>query len=153
MMTMTRICFDRNDAELGVAALREAGYTVLTHIFFDEPDHTFVEASREVDTTAESELDAVNVIVEPFDGFVSDAGPVPSGHRPFEYETEVWRPDLPPLDDEPIFRSSCTEFAALSATQGVAREATPFCFPDRSNDNDEKDRSGREAFRPLGRHR
>ncbi len=91
MMMMARICFDRNDAELGVAALREAGYAVLTHIFEEEPDHTFVEASREVDTTADSELFAVNEIVEPFDGFVSDAGLVPPGHEPFEYESEVWR--------------------------------------------------------------
>jgi hypothetical protein len=98
-MMMSRICFDRNDAELAVAALREAGFAVLAHVFEDEPDHTFVEASREVDTTAECELVAVNAIVEPFDGFISDAGPVPPGHQPFQYETKAWRPDPPPLDD------------------------------------------------------
>jgi hypothetical protein len=93
MMMMARVCFDRDGAELGVAALHEAGYAVLTHVFAEEPDHVFVEASREVDTTAESELDAVNAIVEPFDGFVSDAGPVPPGHQPFQYETAARRGD------------------------------------------------------------
>jgi hypothetical protein len=100
MIVMARICFDQDGAELGVAALREAGYAVLSHVFPDEPDHIFVEASREVDSADDSELFEVSAIVEPFRGFVSDAGRVPPGHKPFEYETAVWRPDLPPLDGD-----------------------------------------------------
>jgi hypothetical protein len=100
-MMMARICFDQDGAELGIAALREAGYTVLTHVFEDEPDHVFVEASHETDEADESELDAVNAVVEPFGGFVSDAGRIPPGHQPFQYETNVWKPDPLPLDDGP----------------------------------------------------
>jgi hypothetical protein len=85
-LLMARICFDRDDADSGVAALRETGFTVLTHVFEEEPDHIFVEASREVDTTVESALFAVIEIVEPFGGFVADVGVVPPGHVPFEYE-------------------------------------------------------------------
>jgi len=97
MIITARICFPAEDAELGVAALREQGYSVLTHVFADEPSYVFVEASRDVpDITTDvyaistSELDAVSELVEPFHGSVDDAGPPPVGHVPFEYELSKW---------------------------------------------------------------
>jgi hypothetical protein len=96
MMMMARICFDRKDIQRVTAALRKRGYAVEMHVFDDEPEHAFAEASREVDTAkgvreaADGMLNDVIAIVEPFAGFVSDAGPVPLGHKPFEYETKAW---------------------------------------------------------------
>jgi hypothetical protein len=92
MITMARICFSAEGAELGIAALREQGYTVLSHVFPDEPDYIFIEACRDIDASnADGELDAVAAIVEPFGGWVDDAGLLPVGHVPFDYETAAWR--------------------------------------------------------------
>jgi len=101
MMMMARICFHNSDAELGIAALRNDGFTVLSHVFPEEPDHVFVEASRDEvsDTLSEDEL-ACGMLYEVIDitnGAADDAGPIPAGHRPFEYETAVWNP--PAADD------------------------------------------------------
>jgi hypothetical protein len=90
MTKMARICFHRGDAELGVAALQKAGYSVLTHVFDHEPDHVFVEAYRDA-ASDELLLDETSRVVDPFCGYVSDAGRPPAGHVPFEYETQVWR--------------------------------------------------------------
>ena len=89
MMMMARICFDADKAELGIAALRAQGYEVLTHTFPDEPDYVFAEASRN-EVSDEQMLDEVSHIIGPF-GSVSDAGRIPSGHKPFQYATAAWR--------------------------------------------------------------
>lgn len=92
MMMMARICFDADKAELGIAALRAQGYEVLTHTFPDEPDYVFAEAMRNEngDAFGCDMLDDVDHIIGPF-GSVSDAGVIPAGHVPFEYETAAWR--------------------------------------------------------------
>jgi hypothetical protein len=87
---MARICFRRDDAELGIAALHNAGYSILSKVFDDEPNHTFVEAYTDSES-AELLLTKTYELVEPFKGSVDDAGPVPPGHVPFEYETQVWK--------------------------------------------------------------
>ena len=98
MMMMARVLFDVDKAECGVAALRNQGFTVLTQVLSEEPDYVFAEASRdqansEGDDThelADAMLLEVEDIVAPF-GSVDDAGPIPVGHVPFQYESPAWR--------------------------------------------------------------
>ena len=94
MKTMARIGFPVEDAELGITALRNAGYEVLSHVYAEEPDYTFIEAYRDTDDSSDIELTRVSAIVDPLNGWVDDAGPIPPGHIPFEYEGPVWKPDL-----------------------------------------------------------
>jgi hypothetical protein len=92
MQMMARLCFHVDQAHLGIAALGAQGFKVLTHIFPSEPDHIFIEAMRDEDGEDElGFLHEVSHVVERFDGFVSDAGVIPVGHVPFDYETAVWR--------------------------------------------------------------
>jgi hypothetical protein len=91
MKMIARICFPEDDAELGVVALRKGGYSVLTKVFDDEPEYLFVEAYADA-ASDELMLDEIGEIVNCFHGSVADAGRVPTGHVPFEYETEVWKP-------------------------------------------------------------
>jgi hypothetical protein len=97
-LMMARICFDADKAELGIVALREQGFTVLTQVLPEEPDYVFAEAVRD-QASSESDdvyelscamLHEVAHIIERF-GSVDDAGPIPAGHIPFEYETAAWR--------------------------------------------------------------
>jgi hypothetical protein len=79
---------DHGMGELGVAALREKNFEVLTHIFAAEPEYTFIEAVRDPGAGDEHALacqllDEVHDIIEPFDGSVDDAGPVRADHVPF----------------------------------------------------------------------
>jgi hypothetical protein len=95
MKMMARICLRADNAELSVAALRTRGFEVLTHIFPSEPGHVFAEASRDVGEGDEHQLsgnllDEVEHIVGR-GGSVDDAGRIPVGHVPFEYETAAWR--------------------------------------------------------------
>jgi hypothetical protein len=55
---MARMCFSAGEkAELGIAALREKGFTILTRVFEDHPDYVFVQAERYVsDTGGDYEL-------------------------------------------------------------------------------------------------
>jgi hypothetical protein len=82
---MARICFPPDVDTQAAIAKRDYGYSVLTHVSDSEPDHLFVEASRAAES-ADSELLTVAKLVDPFHGFVSDAGPMPHGHVPFEYD-------------------------------------------------------------------
>jgi hypothetical protein len=97
MKMMARVCFHASDAKPGIAALRRHGFTVLTHVFPEEPDYIFAEAVCDGDSSTDkyeltgTVLDEVSSIVEPFYCHVSDAGPVHVGHVPFEYETAAWR--------------------------------------------------------------
>jgi hypothetical protein len=90
MRMVARICFQKADAELGVAALRERGYDVLTHVFEDEPDHVFAEAYRDGGSGTAMLRDVAD-IVDMFNGSVDEAGPVPAGHEPFKYDTPTWQ--------------------------------------------------------------
>ena|SRR5215831_6334982 len=96
MKLMARICFCADQAECGIAALRAHGLEVLTHIFPDEPDYVFAEATRDVGNEGDEHqlsgklLDEVGHIVGR-GGSVDDAGRIPLGHKPFEYEIAVWR--------------------------------------------------------------
>jgi hypothetical protein len=89
---MARICFPEGDAELGIEALLEAGYSLASKVFEQEPEHVFVEATAGAEVRdSRAMLDEINELVEPFGGFVADVGPVPTGHVPFEYEAAAWR--------------------------------------------------------------
>jgi hypothetical protein len=98
MKILARGLFSNDDAvKAGVAALRYEGYEVLTHIFPDEADYVFFEASRDApeehgaDFCIYAEFDRVRDIIGPFGGNIDDCGPPPAGHVPFQYEAPAWR--------------------------------------------------------------
>jgi len=98
MKLMARITFSANEAELGIAALREHGFLVLTQVLPEEPDCVFAEAIRDEASSEGSDVyelssallnEVAHIIGR--SGSVDDAGPIPAGHIPFEYETAAWR--------------------------------------------------------------
>src|SRR5262245_26139160 len=97
---MARINFHGDDADDGIAALRARGYAVLTHVFPDEPNYLFVEATREINSGDDGDsascqvLDEVRAIADGLYGFVADAGPPPAGHVPFHYDAPAWSASL-----------------------------------------------------------
>ena len=114
MKMMARICFYADGVELGIAALRAHGFEILTHIFPDEPDHVFAEATRDVSNEGDEYklscdfLDEVSDIVGQ-DGFVDNAGPIPAD----------------PMDTAST-RALCTGAQRSPATLGSARGAAGF---------------------------
>ena len=91
MKLMARNCFDADTAELGIAALRKRGFTVLTHVFPEEPDYIFAEAVCDQASSERSDvyelscamLREVGRVIRGC-GSVDDAGPIHASHVPFE---------------------------------------------------------------------
>ena len=117
-MMMARICLHKTEIEACAADLESYGFTVLRHVYPNEPEYVFVEATinivsapypervssvlkvlGQVDTISLGRIGTRSELglrlhkllqqIMPM-ASVTDAGPVPTGHIPFEYDRPPW---------------------------------------------------------------
>ena len=92
MKIMARLHFPAATAICGITTLEQCGFEVRASSFLPEPDYVFVEATRDSSKTGDGcelgceMLDEVEDLIRQFGGDVSDAGPIPAGAVPFEWD-------------------------------------------------------------------
>lgn len=118
-MMMARICLHETEAEECIADLKSYGFTVLSHVFPNEPEYVFLEATinvgervpfpervrtllkvlGQVDTISSGTLGTQEELAGNLCDLLeqllpmaslTDAGPVLPGHIPFQYEVPPW---------------------------------------------------------------